>query len=217
MKEMKREGEKSREVLLVITVISKIFSERLDWSLLKSSPLTGNPQEDLTERGREIEEQVVTRGKKLEKGERGRGKSWITVTYIHRMKEFWSQSLAVVAVGLFSANLVKIEEKIEGNWRLHIKFIRIINYKFLKKRRDISGKRFEKKRLMKVWRSVYMRSMYLKTYWGKGLNLILKENLSCFCYFLGFFIVFTPRFRVKRIWKPHRSKISNTWSSNILF
>lgn len=45
---MKREGEKSRKALLVITVISKSFSERLDWSLLKSSPLTGNPQEDLS-------------------------------------------------------------------------------------------------------------------------------------------------------------------------
>jgi len=48
MKEMKREGEKSREALLVITVISKSFSEWLDRSLLKSSPLTGNPQEDLS-------------------------------------------------------------------------------------------------------------------------------------------------------------------------
>lgn len=48
MKEMKREGEKSREVLLVITVISKIFSERLDWSLLKISSLTRNPQEALS-------------------------------------------------------------------------------------------------------------------------------------------------------------------------
>lgn len=47
MKEMKREREKSREVLSVITVISKSFLERLDWSLLKSSPLTGKSQEDL--------------------------------------------------------------------------------------------------------------------------------------------------------------------------
>lgn len=48
VKEMKREGEKSREALLVITVISMSFSERLDWSRLKSSSLTGNPQEDLS-------------------------------------------------------------------------------------------------------------------------------------------------------------------------
>lgn len=84
MKEMKREGEKSREVLLVITVISKSFSERLDRSLFKSSPLTGKPQEDFS--AKRNQGAIAMREKKSEKG--GREGRWITVTYIHRMKEF---------------------------------------------------------------------------------------------------------------------------------
>lgn len=115
MEEMKREGEKSREALLVITVISKSFSERFD----PSSNLLLLPRiRRKTSPRREIEEQAARKEKKSKEGGRGWGKSWITVTYIHRMKEFWSQSLAVVAVVLFGANIVKIEEKIEGSWFL---------------------------------------------------------------------------------------------------
>lgn len=99
---MKREGEKSREALLVITVISMSFSERLDWSHLKSSSLTGNPQEDLS-----VKRNRKASGNKREEIGEGRMKvrEKLDNSYVYTQNEFWSRSLAVVAVSLIGVNI----------------------------------------------------------------------------------------------------------------
>lgn len=123
MKEMKREGEKSREALFVITVISKSFSERLDWSLLKSSPFTGNPQEeDLSKRNR--------RARCNEKEEIGEGRTRVREkldnSYVYTKNErILIAELRGSCSGLpRGANIVKIKGR---KSRLHIKFIRMFN------------------------------------------------------------------------------------------